>query len=80
MFGAFLMLIGANLRTMVTVDHGNFWPVFFGHIIALCGQAFLRNPVTKLTNNWFGDNERGIATGISIMSGPAGIFISKVLI
>lgn len=40
----------------------------------------MRNPVTKLTNNWFGENERGIATGISIMSGPAGIFISKILI
>ena len=79
-FGSILMLFGANLRMFVSVYHGNFWPVFFGHIIALSGQAFLRNPVTKLTNNWFGDNERGIATGISIMSGPAGIFISKVLI
>lgn len=59
---------------------GSFWPVFFGHIISLSGQAFLKNPVSKLATNWFGDKERGLATGIGIMSGPAGIFISKIMI
>ena len=58
----------------------SFWPVFFGHIIALSGQAFLKNPVSKLATNWFGDKERGFATGLGIMSGPSGIFISKILI
>jgi MFS family permease len=76
--GCLIMLFGSSIRMLVI--HGSFWPVFFGHIISLSGQAFLKNPVNKLTNNWFGDNERGFATGISIMSGPAGIFISKVLI
>lgn len=59
---------------------GSFWPVFFGHIISLSGQAFLKNPVSKLATNWFGDKERGLATGIGIMSGPSGIFISKIMI
>lgn len=80
MCGSLLMLFGSTLRILVTAYHDNFWPVFFGHIISLCASAFLRNPVTKLTNNWFGQHERGFATGVSIMSGPAGIFISKILI
>lgn len=36
--------------------------------------------MTKLASNWFGDKERGTATSIGIVSGPLGIFISKVLI
>ena len=40
----------------------------------------MRNPITKLTNNWFGDREKGLATGICIMAGPVGILICKVLI
>jgi len=72
------MLFGSSLRLLMLV--GSFWPVFFGHIISLSGQAFLKNPVSKLATNWFGDKERGLATGIGIMSGPAGIFISKIMI
>jgi sugar phosphate permease len=76
--GAMLMMAGSTTRLFLV--YGSFWPVFVGHILSLSGSAFLKNPVTKLSNNWFGESERGIATGISIMSGPAGIFISKILI
>lgn len=72
------MLFGSTLRLVMLV--GSFWPVFFGHIISLSGQAFLKNPVSKLATNWFGDKERGLATGIGIMSGPLGIVISKIMI
>ena len=33
-----------------------------------------------MASNWFGDKERGLATSIGIVSGPLGIFISKILI
>ena len=33
-----------------------------------------------MASNWFGDKERGTATAIGIVSGPLGIFISKILI
>ena len=46
----------------------------------MSGQAYLKNPVTKLASNWFGDKERGIATAIGIVSGPLGIFISQGMI
>ena len=72
------MLFGSSIRLFALF--GSFWPVFFGHILSLSGQAFLKNPVSKLATNWFGDKERGLATGIGIMSGPSGILISKILI
>ena len=43
-----------------------FW--YFGHIACLCSGAFLKNPVTKLASNWFGDKERALATSIGIVS------------
>jgi sugar phosphate permease len=76
--GSLLMLTGSTVRLFALF--GSFIPVFFGHILSLSGQAFLKNPVSKLATNWFGDNERGIATGIGIMAGPSGILLSSVLI
>lgn len=78
MIGSLLMLFGSSIRLFALF--GSFYPVFFGHILSLSGQAFLKNPVSKLATNWFGDKERGLATGIGIMSGPSGILISKILI
>jgi sugar phosphate permease len=51
-----------------------FWIV--GHAICALSQAFLKNPVSKLASNWFGDKERSLATSIGIVSTPLGIFIS----
>lgn len=76
--GATLMIIGSTTRLLIV--YGSFWAVFVGHILSLTAGAFLKNPVTKLSNNWFGESERGIANGISICSGPSGIFVSKILI
>ena len=40
----------------------------------------MKNPVSKLASNWFGDKERGFATAIGLVSTPLGIFISQILI
>jgi MFS family permease len=77
--GSIIMIIGSALR-LITVFSNNIWWWFFGHIICMSAQAYLKNPVTKLASNWFGDKERGMATAIGIVSGPLGIFIGKVLI
>ena len=34
----------------------------------------------KLTNNWFGERERGFANGICNMAVPVGILVCKILI
>ena len=36
--------------------------------------------MSRVVTYWFGDTERGIATGVGIMAIPSGIFISKILI
>jgi sugar phosphate permease len=77
-FGSCVMLIGSCIRLLSLFS--SLWVWFCGHIICMSSQAFLKNPVTKLASNWFGDKERGTATAIGIVSGPLGIFISKVLI
>lgn len=66
------------MRFMSTFTNIYFW--FFGHIVCACSQAFLKNPVSKLASNWFGDKERGFATAIGLVSTPLGIFISQILI
>jgi FLVCR family feline leukemia virus subgroup C receptor-related protein len=77
-FGCSVMLLGSLMR--FTSSFTDLWFWYFGHIICMSSQAFLKNPVTKLASNWFGDKERSLATAIGIVSGPLGIFISKILI
>lgn len=78
MVGSFIMMAGSALRFISTF--GSMWFWFVGHVVCMSSQAYLKNPVTKLASNWFGDNERGLATAIGIVSGPLGIFISKISI
>jgi FLVCR family feline leukemia virus subgroup C receptor-related protein len=59
---------------------GTFLPILFGQIVSMSGQPFLKNPISKLTTDWFGDRERGIATGVGVMSGPAGIILATLMI
>lgn len=85
LIGSTLMLFGSILRIFSIIQFSSnrqdmFWPFFIGQIICVSGQAFLKNPVSKLATNWFGDRERGIATGVGIMATPSGIFISNFLI
>lgn len=78
MVGSIIMIIGSVMRFISTFS--SMWWWFFGHVVCMSSQAYLKNPVTKLASNWFGDNERGMATAIGIVSGPLGIFISKISI
>ncbi len=73
------MLIGSILRFLSSLNR-NLWFWYFGHIVCLASGAFLKNPVTKLATNWFGDQERGIATSIGGVSSPIGLLISQTMI
>jgi len=76
--GSIIMILGSILRLLSSVDNDTFsiWWWYYGHIICACSQAFLKNPVSKLSSNWFGDKERGTAMAIGMVSTPLGIFIS----
>jgi sugar phosphate permease len=77
--GSIFMLIGSILRFFSSLNR-NLWFWYFGHIVCLASGAFLKNPVTKLATNWFGDQERGIATSIGGVSSPIGLLISQTMI
>ena len=64
--GSVIMLVGSVLRFLSVSENLYFW--YFSHIVCLCSGAFLKNPVTKLASNWFGDKERALATSIGIVS------------
>jgi len=72
--GSIIMIIGSVMRIMCMFT--TLWMWFVGHIVCAASQAFLKNPVSKLASNWFGDKERGFATSIGLVSTPLGIFIS----
>jgi FLVCR family MFS transporter 7 len=76
--GSIIMILGSLLRFFGSFDY--IWAWYFGHIVCMSSQAYLKSPTTKLASNWFGDKERGTATAIGIVSGPLGIFISKGLL
>ena len=75
--GSVILIFGSVLRLLTSVS---IWLWFVGHIVCLSSQAFLRNPVTKLASNWFGDKERSMATAVGIVSGPLGLFVSMIMI
>jgi MFS family permease len=75
--GSIIMIAGSVLRFIQFFD---IYLWYFGHMICACSQAFLKNPVSKLASNWFGDKERSLATSIGLVSTPLGIFISQILI
>lgn len=76
--GSIIMIVGSLMR--LVSSFGSIWWWFVGHIVCMSGQAYLKNPVSKLASNWFGDKERGLATAIGIVSGPLGIFVIQTLI
>ena len=76
--GSVIMLIGSVMRFISVSSNLYFW--YFGHIVCQLSGAFLKNPVTKLASNWFGDKERAFATSVGIVSQPLGLFISQIMI
>ncbi len=72
--GSIIMITGSVMRLCSTFT--TLWLWFYGHIVCAASQAFLKNPVSKLASNWFGDKERGTATAIGLVSTPLGIFLS----
>jgi MFS family permease len=76
--GSIIMLVGTSLRFLSIFENMYFW--YFGHIICMTSGAFLKNPVTKLASNWFGDKERALATSIGVVAQPLGLFISQIMI
>lgn len=70
-------MIGSWIRLFIGLT--DFYMLLVGAGIAAAGQPFLMNNTSKVSSNWFGDKERGIATAIGSMSVPIGMLFSFVL-
>jgi|SaaInlStandDraft_5_1057022.scaffolds.fasta_scaffold08797_3 MFS transporter, FLVCR family, MFS-domain-containing protein 7 len=57
----------------------SFWVLFVGQSLAALAQPFCLSPITLLTKNWFGENERTVSTSISSMSNLLGSGLGMVL-
>ena len=62
---AVLNLIGASIRFLST-DRDGYWILILGTIPTALSYAAIAFITTKLTANWFGENETSIATSICI--------------
>lgn len=58
---------------------GQFWYIIAGQGLIGIGSPLLVGGLSIIANQWFGDNERGKATGIMTLSNPVGFFLSYAL-
>ncbi len=65
--GAFLVALGAWLRTLV-IWTGVFEWACIGSVFAAFGQTFYYSCTSKLASQWFGDKERTLSTSMSTLS------------
>ena len=73
-----LLMIGAILRaSCLWID--NFWPVAIGSYICSCCNPFFINCQSIISNKWFTDKERALATALMTVSMPLGSGLSFAL-
>jgi len=78
LIGGAATIVGAWLRQIVQV-YPNFNIVFLGTIICSWAQVFFINTGSKLATNWFGDNERALATAFGGLALPIGCVMGFVV-
>ena len=70
-------LTGLGMIVKCFINNSFAW-VITGQVIAGCGQPLLAIAPAKLATNWFGPNERVIATTIATAAQPLGVAIGFV--
>ena len=71
--GMILASIGALLKCLINTS---ITYAVIGQTIFALGSPIIINSVTKVSGNWFGDNERTISTGIGISAYLLGLYIT----
>eukprot|EP00347_Sterkiella_histriomuscorum_P012556 403368114 len=78
LIGSVMTISGCWLRQIVTAVP-NFGVVFPGTILCATAQVFFINTGSKLATNWFGDNERALATALGGLALPIGCVVGFVV-
>lgn len=71
--GSLLLLFGCWFRTLSSfVDDEPWWPILTGTLIIAIAAPLFFTPQNVISNRWFGDKERALATAISGLAIPLG--------
>ncbi len=73
--GVILNAIGGLMKA---VAGPSYWVCFSGQVVAAAGQPFVLNSWTKLSTNWFPEQEKTTATGLASISQFFGVIIAMV--
>ena len=74
--GVFLLGIFGFLRAFTGSDYNL---LLFCQVMTAIGQPFVLNSLTKVSVNWFPENEKATATGLGTMSSFIGIILGELL-
>lgn len=77
-FGASIMLFGCWLRGLSSLIGNEFWPIMAGFVFVGASGPLLHCPVNIISNRWFPDSQRAIATALGTLSIPLGTFVAFV--
>ena len=76
---AVFIILGAWIRYFALAWAGNFHLLLIGQTLPAIAQPFLLNGVSKVATQWFGDNERNVATAIGGLADQVGNLLGLVL-
>lgn len=80
MSAAVVTLVGAWIRLISQLyPEGQFWWVVAGQGLIGIGSPLLVGGLSIIANQWFGDNERGKATGIMTLANPIGMLLGFII-
>ncbi len=54
--------MGSWIRLLALLSNSNFILILIGQIVIACGQPFFFNTIAALSNAWFGESERVMAS------------------
>mmetsp|Transcript_11360 Transcript_11360/g.19148 ORF Transcript_11360/g.19148 Transcript_11360/m.19148 type:complete len:448 (-) Transcript_11360:58-1401(-) len=68
-------IVGVWARYFLIEASGDFFLLLAGQAIVAVANPFLCNGVSKLASNWFGDEERALATSVGSLATPLGCIL-----
>ena len=76
---AAIIILGSWIRYFSISFADNFYYLLVGQTLPAIAQPFLINGVSKVATQWFGDDERGVATAIGSLADQFGNIMGFVL-
>ena len=76
---SFCLILGSWARYFTMAKQDNFVYILIPQGFMAIFQPAMSCGISKLATNWFGDDERALATNLGTLSNPAGILLGFIL-